>query len=580
VGLIEGKLMSKAQVPAALTLLIAVIGSSACGNERDGFPEAGDTLIVRLVHPERQASAVLELFDGARVAHPAAALSGWKRATRSPNQLGKPLEAVIAVFNPEMAREWRVMHDAELCLDLGIADEKPRWFAVVPRDDGALSAAITAMRLTDGCADAPVTYEGTEIAVERLGPAGAPLSARTGDTLILASTREELLRGLRRIGAVAATVAVGAAERESRHLSAVPHLGNHVDSGLVFDLDPGRMNAKAGTTMNRRAAALLQGLGCRCANGHLALNDDLLAFEVTTSLSRSEPSRPLPAATPVAVDPSWLTWVPARDVMAVVSLAFEPGAAFWDSAFAVADRVDRADPSRAGVAPLRARFNLLATAAGARPEVDLWPHLRGVSACLMGDPNQPGRPAGALVVLHTDGDAGAERLAIDVLPRLSALFTGTKPGGEPFRKARPGQVAADVPVGDVRRLATIGGQSLRVFRRDRDVVIAWGDAVLSASRDAAARPDRSVASVCTGWARAGKTPPQRVGAIWPARCWPAVRGLDTASATWRTLAHGPPIVWSGWTGPSEAHDSIHYSGLRRQVREFLDQLSLELPPLE
>ncbi len=33
--------------------------------------------------------------------------------------------------------------------------------------------------------------------------------------------------------------------------------------------------------------------------------------------------------------------------MAVVSLAFEPGAAFWDSAFALADHIDRADPARA-----------------------------------------------------------------------------------------------------------------------------------------------------------------------------------------------------------------------------------------
>ena len=82
--------------------------------------------------------------------HPAAALAGWKRATRGSGQLGKPLEAVIAMFNPEMAEEWRVMHDAELHFDLGAADGKVRWYAVVPRDDGTLSAAVTAMRLTDG----------------------------------------------------------------------------------------------------------------------------------------------------------------------------------------------------------------------------------------------------------------------------------------------------------------------------------------------------------------------------------------------------------------------------------------------
>ena len=72
------------------------------------------------------------------------------------------------------------------------------------------------------------------------------------------------------------------------------------------------------------------------------------------------------AASPAGGRRSCLAHVGAGpDVMGVVSLAFEPGAAFWDSAFALADRVDRADPSRAGVAPLRTRFNLLAAAAGA-----------------------------------------------------------------------------------------------------------------------------------------------------------------------------------------------------------------------
>jgi hypothetical protein len=618
--------MSTARVLAGLTLLIAVIGSSANGTEGREPPSDGETVVIRLVHPERQAADVLKLFDGARAPHPAAALAGWKRGTRHPNQLGKPLEAVIAMFNPEMAQEWRVMDDAELCLDLGSVDGKARWYALVPHDDGTLSAAVTAMRLTSGAAEAPAG-ESEGIAVERLGPAGAAVSARTGDMLILGSTREELLRGLRRIAAVSAPIVAIEVDRQSRHVSDAPSLGNRVDSGLIFDLCPGRMNAKAGTTTNRRAAALLQGLGCRRMSGNLALKEDSLALEVTTLLGHEEPSRRVPAAKAAAVDPSWLTWVPARDVMAVVSLAFEPGAAFWNSAFALADRVDRADPSRAEVTSLRTRFNLLATAAGARPEVDLWPHLRGVTASIIGDPNQPGHPAGALVILHADGDASSARIATDVLPRLSALLSGKKFEGESVRIAPPGQAAADVSQGDVRRLATVGGRTLPVppgsqtpatsvrrlatvggrtlpvppgsqtpatsvrrlatvggrtllvFWLGHDVVIAWGDDVLSASRAAAASPDLSVAGLCTGWVRAGKTTPQRVGAFWPARCWPSVRGLDTTAPAWRALAQDPPAVWWGWSGPNEAQDSVHYSGIRNRVRQFLDELPLDPSPL-
>ncbi len=49
-------------------------------------------------------------------------------------------------------------------------DGKARWYAIVPRDDGTLSAAVTAMRMTDGTDEKPVSLAGKEIAVERLGP--------------------------------------------------------------------------------------------------------------------------------------------------------------------------------------------------------------------------------------------------------------------------------------------------------------------------------------------------------------------------------------------------------------------------
>ena len=56
-----------------------------------------------------------------------------------------------------------------------------------------------------------------------------------------------------------------------------------------------------------------------------------------------------------------------------------PRRGYWDGVFALADRVDRADPARANLAPLRTRINLLASAVGARLEADFWPHLRGVT---------------------------------------------------------------------------------------------------------------------------------------------------------------------------------------------------------
>lgn len=564
--------MSRTQVLSGIALALICVGLIGPANARGENPAPGDTFVVRLVHPERQAANVITLFDGARVSHPAAALAAWKRAAREPHALGKPLEAVIAMFNPEMAREWQVLHEAEIRIDVRATDGVARWYAIVPHDDGTISAGITAMRMTDGAAEAPVALAGNEIAVERLGPAGAMLSARLADMLLVAASRDELVRAIDRIKAVPPV----APAREARQFSTVVGSENTVDSGLVFELDPRRLTPGVGTTTYRRCAAFFQGLGCRWIGGNVALRDDKLALDVTTLRERAASASPAP---PAIVDRDWLTWLPARGAMGAISVAFGRGPAFLDSAFALADRIERADPSRGNVAPLRTRFNLLAAAAGARPEVDLWPHLRGLTACVIADPDQPGRPAGALAVLHTDADSSAVRLATDVLPRLGTLLTGKKPGGEPVREAPAVRPAGGAPGGDTFRLGTVGARSLLIFRHGRDVVIAWGDDALAASIEAAREPGRSIAPLCTDWARQGKQAPQRLGVIWPARCWPAARGMDTNTPEWQVLAQDPPAVWWGWTGPADAHDSIQYSGLRQRVHQFVDRLRLDPSPL-
>ena len=226
-----------------------------------------------------------------------------------------------------------------------------------------------------------------------------PVSSQVGDTLVVASSRDELMRGLRRIQ-------VG--RRPGERIVVQPmtaRLGHpapnqtQLDSGLIFDLDPAELTVgKSGSLELRRGVELLRGLGCRRLRGTLALKGDRLGLELTTSLDRAaRPARADGAA--ATIDPAWLEGIPSAGVMGVISLALDPSAAFWDSAFSLADRLERVDPVRAEVAPLRARINLLAASAGVRPEADLWPHLRGVTASLIGDPSQPGRPTGLLLVL-------------------------------------------------------------------------------------------------------------------------------------------------------------------------------------
>ena len=61
----------------------------------------------------------------------------------------------------------------------------------------------------------------------------------------------------------------------------------------------------------------------------------------------------------------------------MISLAIDAQPRSWDWAFAVVDRVERVDPARAGLAPLRSRLNLILAATGVKLEADLHPHLAG-----------------------------------------------------------------------------------------------------------------------------------------------------------------------------------------------------------
>ena len=451
--------MARLKDGARRAVMAAGILALLCGALWGQPPDDRHTLSIRLVHPEQQAAEILRLFEGARAPHPAAALAAWKRSTRDPAILGKPIEALITAFNPETAREWRVLDGAELRLDLNAADGRPRWHAVVPHDDGTLSAAVTAMRLTGGADEAPLAVDARpdgakrlaienrkskieNVVVERLGPPGAIVAARAGETLVLASSRSELVRGF---GAILARE--GDRSRHVAREKAGAMREAAIDpsraAGVHFELDPGRLAAGTGPLALRRAGELLRGLACRQLAGRTAIEEDCMILSVITSIDRAK-LFPSIVEKPAAVEAGWLKWIPSVGVTVVVSIAIEPGAAYWDWAFALADRVERIDPERAGLAPLRTRANLFAAAASVRPEADLWPHLRGVTACLLANAQQPGTRRGGLLALHVDTEAAAERLAGEFLPRLANRYIGKTPVEQP-PAALPGRQAGAAP---------------------------------------------------------------------------------------------------------------------------------------
>jgi len=377
------------------------------------------------------------------------------------------------------------------------------------------------------------------VAVDRLGPPGAPLMARSAEMLALAGTRDELRAALERVPSGG---------------GAGPEEPTAIDSGWIVRLDPAALGM-SGSPRRRRAADLLWATGFRAIEGSAGLEGDAVAVAVTAR--RGEAPGPALDGGP-SLDPRWFDAMPASMTAVAVAVALDPRPEAWDSAFAAADRLERTDPARAGVAPLRTRLNLLAAAAGVRPEVDLWPHLRGVSCCLLAD--RSGGVEGAMLALHTDDPAASLRLADPFITRVARFVTGATGPNEP----RPD---------GVRRLGQVAGRPLTLARRGATVLIGWGATALPACLDAWEHPERSASEVIrSGW---GPIPPQRAGAFWPGR----VRGLAPAGTPVAlALAETPPVLWTGRTEGAVTRDILRWDDLSGLVRRFLEHLPLDPPP--
>jgi hypothetical protein len=458
-------------------------------------------VVVRLSRPADQLERFLNLFQGARAPHPAAALSGWRRATMRPEGLSKGAQAAIALLNPEMVHELRSLDQAEL--GFWIEAGRLHWFAVIPGDDGTFAALATALTLTGGGREVPIG----EVALDRLGPPGTAVMGRNHDgAAVLAGDRDDIPVALERLEQ--GSVRVGPPR-----------------SGWLVRLEPAAL-ATSNDLRVRRASALLDGLGCRSLEAELGLLHDTLTLEVAGRLNTAAASDP--------IDPGWLDWIPAEGAAASCVLALDPTS--LETAFRTADRVEKADPERARAGPIRARLDLAALAAGIRPESDLWPHLRGLTAWITLDGD--GAVARAALALHARDVASADRVADRIIAPMLASRLG-----------RAWKNQAETAI------------------RGSTVLLAWGGGVVAACDAARSDPERSAgATLRQGWA---DSPPGRIVAVWPGRLTDSVPP-DLAGA----LALAPPIIWCGASQGRESRDVIRWSGLRDVVRHYLNHLPM------
>lgn len=322
---------------------------------------------VRMHKPERQLAEVLRLFEGTKVASPAEALSKWKSADAA-RTLGKPLEAVISLFNPLMVNELKNLDDSVLFLNVYAG--KVSWSAVIPRDDGSFAALGPALALTEGGPEPP--FEGATI--HRLGPPGGPLMSQRGSLLAFATERPAL-------------------EKTLQSAPVPPKID--VATGWTMRVIPSRIKLEEDSSENAKLViAALRAIEAKSVDSILAIEAGILGLHVRTELSEAwAVDRP-------TVDPSWLDLVPRKDLVVAFALAIEASPKNLDRLFVVFDQVEKSQADRANVAPARARLNLIAFGRGVNLETDFWPGLIGLSGFLT-EGND------TLVALHFRNDSAA-----------------------------------------------------------------------------------------------------------------------------------------------------------------------------
>ena len=204
-----------------------------------------------------------------------------------------------------------------------------------------------------------------------------------------------------------------------------------------------------------------------------------------------------------------------------------------------------------------------------KPEADLLPHLQGISAGIWIDPRQPGKPDGALLVLHIDEVQNAKRLIDDFLPRLGSFL----PGRATLKKIQEPQTIPRNLLGstaiEVKVIGIVGGHEISVFQRNRDVLIVWGSTERTTRLKTKLPANSSVSAIYNASGLQARVAPSRFGAVWPGR----VGVLDSSSffspEVLGLIADDPPILWSGWTESDRALDHFQWSDLAGRVRRML-----------
>ncbi|MDX2037903.1 MAG: hypothetical protein SFX72_14730 [Isosphaeraceae bacterium] len=362
----------------------------------------GVRIEVRVSRPEAQLAGFLSWFEGTGSRDLASAYAAWKRKHPEARPT-KALEAAFAAANAEMVGELAALDRSTFVFEQDRAG-RSRWHAALPADDGSLEAVGIAFALTDGMR---VESPANSPPVDRLGPEGAPFLSRGDDRrgVVIADSIEGL-------------------ETARRLLAGPPaaHEPGAFPSGAIFASIRADRAPEAGPVPWRQVIEALAAGGCARLDLAAAIAGDGLEIDLEAHFGAE------PAAAPAVLDPSVLAPFAADELDLAFAAALETSPAALDRVFAWIDRIEKADPARAGVAPARVRLAFLAAGARLRPEADLIRRLRAVSIYLL--KTKEAGPRSMLVGLHCVDDLAARTLIQETLPRASRALGAGEPSVE------------------------------------------------------------------------------------------------------------------------------------------------------
>ena len=483
------------------------------------------TIRVQFVHPEQQLREVLNLFEGTKAKHPAALLAAWRRATHNPDVLDKVTQAAIASLNPDMLREWSLLHHA-----LGFWDSPQHWCAAIPNDDGTFAAFATALALTDGAEEAPLAP--IQARVDRLGKQGAPLLAQHQNQVVVASSRAELLTGFRQL----ATPRAAPAE-------------NPAASGVHLQIKPGRLRPDSAPWLERLTKTL-SALEIDAAELQASIQNGRVQL-VIDSPTQIEADHP--------IDPAWLAIIP-NNAAGAFSLSRDSRGQLLTALRKVFESLAR-NPENPPPSPLKPCLESILIKDGQILwDSARWDALRGSTGFVVTN-HQAEFTAGALVLHMADPQA-----ASDFAPRIARVarqFIAGKPQNGPIPTPR------DTPLD----LGEFDSRPVRMFAKDAHILISWGDLD---SRQLAAR----LTSPPDDWRNALPSTALEPGAqslflAWPGRL--PIPGLPRDGILARALAESPPVVARGGVQQGHWSERITWDGARGFVQKLTEILPQQPP---